>query len=107
MGDIVTAATLATKLSNHGLAVGIAMAFLTGRQFTMLRMTEGAGLVGVTGLALNQGVVYIGMATAADLFGLIDGEGDVERIMGVGMATQAVRVSEFCPVPFFIMTIEA
>lgn len=51
MSNVVTSITLATELSDHRLAVWVAVTALAGRDQAVLGMTEGAGLVGVPSLA--------------------------------------------------------
>lgn len=107
MGDVMTAAALAAELSNHGLAVGVSMTLLTGRNLTMFRMAEGAGLIGVSGLALHECFVDLGMTAAADLFRLGNAEGDVQRIVGVGVTAQTIRILQIGAVPFLVVAVEA
>lgn len=81
--------------------------FLTGRYLAMVRMAEGTGLIGMTGFALHQHFIYFRMATAADFLGHVRAEGNLERIMRIGMATQTVGGFQVGPVSFIVVTIRA
>lgn len=107
MGRVVAAATFAAKLGNHRFTMRIAVTFLTGRQFTVLWMAERTSLVGVSGFALHQGIKDLCVTTATDFLRFRDAEGDVQRVMGVGVATQAVFILELGPVAFLIVALEA
>ena len=82
------------------------MAFLAAGQFTVLRMAEGTGLIGVSGLALDQGIVYLGMTTATNLLWFSEAKGNVQRVMGVGMAAQTICILKFCTMAFLVMAFE-
>lgn len=106
MGDIMTSITFAAKLSDHGLAVWVAVTTLAGGYQTMFWMAERAGLIGVSGLTLYQGVVNFRVASSANLFWLCSGKGDVQRIMRVGVTAQTIFVLDVGTVTRIVMTIE-
>ena len=60
-----------------GLAMGLSMTALTRWNLAMIRMTLGAGELGVTGLALNQQVICTVMTAGTTLLRLFHAEGNV------------------------------
>ena len=106
MCDVVAAAALAAELRNHGFTMRVAVAFLAGGYQTVFRMAEGTRLVGVSGLALLQGVIDLGMTAAANFLRLSEAEGDIEGVMGVSVAAQAICILQLGPVAFLVMALE-
>jgi len=77
MGGPMAGPALATELVNNGLAVRYAVALLTLGQIAVLRMAEGTGQLSVSGIAGHQGLIFLGMTTATDLFRCCWREGHV------------------------------
>lgn len=81
------------------------MAALALGDFTMGRMAECAGLLGVSGLALHQSVVGLGVATATNGFRLFLAEGYIHWIVRVCMTAQTGWGLQVCPVAFVVVAL--
>lgn len=99
--------TFATELSDHGLAVRVSMTALAGWNQAMLRMTEGTGLVGVSGFAGHKSIIDFSMAAATNCLWFCWGKGNVQRFMRVGVAAQTIFVLEVGTVTFLIVALKA
>ena len=69
-----------------GLAMGLSMTALTRWNLTMIRMTLGAGELGVPGIALNQQVICRVMTAGTALLRLFHAEDNIYRLMRIDMA---------------------